>query len=144
MSEATEVAAALGAAFPGEDVVVDMQDDSFRGGLAALEPLSWPDFDVAMVGASPTVRLEFEGIDGLVAAWRDWLSPFETYRVEIEGVEDAGDRALILVRQVARPRGTQAEVANTGAAVVWTRDGKLARVEFHMSRDQARRVAGLG
>jgi hypothetical protein len=143
MSKALEVAAALGAAIPNYSNVADIGDDAFRDELAELEALSWPDFDVAMVGASPSVRLEFEGIDGLVAAWRDWLSPFDAYRIEIEGVEDADDRALILVRQMARPHGTEAEIANPGAAVVWTREGKLARVEFHMSRDEARRVAEL-
>jgi hypothetical protein len=98
MSKALEVAAALGAAIPNYSNVADIGDDAFRDELAELEALSWPDFDVAMVGASPSV---------------------------------------------ARPHGTEAEIANPSAAVVWTREGKLARVEFHMSRDEARRVAEL-
>jgi ketosteroid isomerase-like protein len=141
MSEALEVAAALGAAFPSENTVAAMAEGSDE--LATLQRLSWPDFDIAMVGSDPAFRLETKGIDGLIDAWRDWLSPFETYRIEIEGLEDAGDRALILVRQVATPRGTEAAIENPGAAVVWMRDGKLSRVEFHMSRDEARRAAGL-
>lgn len=143
MAKATEVAAAIGAAFPEGNAVTRMQDDAFRDRLAPLESVSWPDFDVVMVGANPSVRLESQGIDGLIDAWRDWLSPFESYRIEIEGLEEAGDRALVLVRQTARPRGTEAEIENPSAAVVWTREGKLTRVEFHMSRDEARRAAGL-
>jgi hypothetical protein len=141
MSEAVEAAVALGAAFPTVQSVAAMEAGTDE--LAELERRSRPDFDIAMVGASPSVRLEFNGIDGLIEAWRDWLSPFETYRIEIEGFEDAGDRALILVRQIASPRGTDAVIADPGAAVVWTREGKLTRVEFHMNRDEARRVAGL-
>jgi SnoaL-like protein len=141
MSDAVEVAAALGAAFPAVQSVAAMQADTDE--LTELERLSWPDFDIAMVGANPSVRIEFKGIDGLVDAWRDWLTPFESYRIEIEGFEDGDDRALILVRQIASPRGTEAAIETPGAAVVWTRDGKLSRVEFHMSRDEARRAAGM-
>ena len=141
MSEATEVAVVLGAAFPTVQSVVAMETGTEQ--LAELERRSWPDFEIAMVGANPSVRLEFTGIDGLVDGWREWLTPFETYRIEIEGFEDAGDRGLILVRQIASPRGTDAEIETPGAAVVWTREGKLARVEFHISRAEARRAAGL-
>jgi ketosteroid isomerase-like protein len=141
MSDALEVAAVLGAAFPTVKSIAAMERGTEE--LAALERVSWPDFVVAMVGESPSVRIEFKGIDGLVEAWRDWLGPFESYRIEIQDFEDAGDRALILVRQIAQPRGTEAEIERPSAAVVWTRDGKLARVEFHMSRDVARRAAEL-
>jgi ketosteroid isomerase-like protein len=143
MSEAVEVAAALGAAFPTDDAVAAMRDEDFAARFAPVRELAWPDFEVAMVGASPTVRIEAKGLDGLLDAWRDWLSPFESHRTEIEELRDGGDRAVIFIRQFARPRGTSAEVENSGAVVIWTREAKLSRVEFHIDRAAALEAAGL-
>ena len=50
---------------------------------------------------------------------------------------------VIFLRQIARPKGATAEVENMGAAVVWTRGGKLSRIEFHIDRAVAIRAAGL-
>jgi ketosteroid isomerase-like protein len=143
VSDVSEVVVVLGAIFPTEDAVAAMESGELGDRLAALEEVAWPDFEVAMVGASPSVRIETQGVDGLLEAWRDWLSPFDTHRTEIEEVQDADDRALILIRQFARPHGASGEVENAGAAVLWTRDGKLSRIEFHLNRDEARRAGGF-
>ena len=50
---------------------------------------------------------------------------------------------VVFLRQLARPKGATAEVENMGAAVLWTRGGKLSRIEFHIDRAVALRAAGI-
>ena len=144
MSEAARIAEALIDVFPRQDAVAAVRDDQLRARIEQLEPLAWPDFDGAMVGSIPAARTEWKGVDGLVAAWADWLQPFEGHRTEIEEMRNAGnDCVVIFLRQIARPKGASADVENMGAAVLWTRGGKLSRIEFHIDRAVAIRAAGL-
>ena len=62
----------------------------------------------------------------------------------VEDVIDAGDgRVVVLTRDHARPKGTDAEVSFTGAPVWTMRDGKVARIEFYWSREEALKAAAL-
>jgi ketosteroid isomerase-like protein len=144
VSEAVRVAEALIEAFPREDAVAAVREDQLRPRLERLEQLAWPDFDGAMVGSIPAARTEWKGVDGLVAAWADWLQPFDSHSTEIEEMRNAGDECVVIfLRQIARPRGATADVENMGAAVLWTRGGRLSRIEFHIDRAVAIRAAGL-
>jgi hypothetical protein len=138
------LAEALIDVFPRQDAVAAVRDDQLRARIEQLEPLAWPDFDGAMVGSIPAARIEWKGVDGLVAAWADWLQPFEGHRTEIEEMRSAGnDCVVIFLRQIARPKGASADVENMGAAVLCTRGGRLSRIEFHIDRAVAIRAAGL-
>lgn len=111
--------------------------------LAPLAPLLTPDFTVGAGGGG--IWVEGSGLDGLIQTWRDWLEPWEEYWTTVERFIDAGENhVLVLVRDRGRARGSDAEV-KLEAASVWTlRDGKIARVEFHTSRQKAYEAAGLG
>ena len=144
VSEAVRVAEELIDVFPREDAVAAVRDDQLRARIERMEHLVWPDFDGAMVGSIPAARRDWKGVDGLVAAWADWLEPFDSHTTEIEEIRAAGnDCVVIFLRQIARPKGATAEVENIGAAVLWTRGGKLSRIEFHIDRALAIRAAGL-
>ena len=110
----------------------------------ALREVAHPDVECVMVGPDPTFATEARGIEGFVEAWTDWLSPFEHWRIEPDEVVESGDRVVTLVRQFGTPKGSTAEVENAGGAVWFMRDGRLARVEFHLDRELAMRSAGLG
>jgi ketosteroid isomerase-like protein len=110
---------------------------------AALREVAHPDVECVMVGPNPRFATEARGIEGFVEAWSDWLSPFERWRIELDDVIESGDRIVTLVHQFGTPKGSKAEVENAGAAVWFIRDGRLARVEFHLDRETAMRSAGL-
>lgn len=100
------------------------------------------DLVVEMVG-NQGFRTERRGVDGFVEAWRDWVSPFETFRVAIEDVIDSGNHLVVLVTQHAKAHDTDIEIASDSAAV-WTFEGdRLARVGFYLDRDDARRAAEI-
>jgi ketosteroid isomerase-like protein len=147
MSEqAVRVVEQVQALLASDNIVADLDDDEqtpvFR---AEMTPLVEPEFEVTMV-ATPTAggaRVERRGIEGFRESWIDWTEAFETYRIEIEDMIEAGDRVVTLVRQggVTKTGGVEME---TEAAAVWTvRDNRVSAVEFHLDRESALRSAGL-
>ena len=100
--------------------------------------------DVVFIRSGPDGG-EYHGLEGLGAAWRDFLAAWEGFRIHTERVV-AGDPGVyvLLIRLLARGKGsgvtTDAEVAN----VVTMRDGRIARLEMHWDRDAALAAAGAG
>jgi ketosteroid isomerase-like protein len=130
----------------GTDLVTLFGEESdASGALQSLSALVTPDFeavggDVGGGGITAGGR----GIEGLFAAWRDWLRPWETYWNEVEDFLDAGeDRVVVLTRDHGRLRGSDSEVEAVGASVWAFREGKIARIEFFLNRDEALKAVGL-
>jgi ketosteroid isomerase-like protein len=145
MAEALDVVAKVQGLLIEVDVVEAIQDEAKNAELrAALEPLAEPDFEVVMIGPDYQPNtLGGAGFDGFRDAWRDWTEAFETYSIQLDEVLEAGDKVLALVHQTGVTKTGGVEIT-TPAAAVWTvRDGKVARVEFHLDQDAARRAAGL-
>jgi ketosteroid isomerase-like protein len=99
--------------------------------------------DVVFVVSGPD-GAEYHGIEGLTAAWRDFLSAWDDFRIETERVvRGKGDVYALLMRLQARGKGsgidTDAQVAN----VVSMRDGRIARLEMFWDREAALRAAGV-
>ena len=93
---------------------------------ASLEPLVDPDLEVVAVGPEYTGEgTVHHGLTGYLEFWVDWLEPWESFRIEAEEYLDAGDKVVMLARQVG----------STGRRVV------ISRV--HLDRDRAMKVAGL-
>ncbi len=86
---------------------------------------------------------ERSGAAGYADGWNDWLAPFESFRVEFEELVEGPDGIVQFVRQIGTPRGSAAEIENVGAGVFKFRQGRIARLEFHLSRDDALASAGL-
>ena len=128
---------------PETDVASLLRDDSlFEQTRAALEPLIHPDVESVAIwqGGSQTTHV---GVDGFRKLWLDWLEPWASYRVQVDEVIDAGDRVVVLIRDRARRHDTEAEVELISGSVWELRDGKVVRVEFCASRDEALEAAGL-
>jgi ketosteroid isomerase-like protein len=126
------------------DLVALLRDDEAAAAVfAALAPFFHEAVEVVapelVVGASK----RYVGLEGLRAAWLDWLEPWESYRVEVEDILDAGDGAVVLVRDFGRRAGMSVEASVIGAAVWTVRDGRVARVAFYVDRHDGLRAAGL-
>jgi ketosteroid isomerase-like protein len=141
---ADRLEAALEAAFPlDEDIVAAARNPERIERLReVLERIAADDFVTEMVG-DQSFRRERQGVDGFIESWLDWVQPFAEFRVQIEDMIDTGEHVLFFVRQIGVPHGAAAQVENEGAAVWTFEDGTVARVEFHLDRDAARRAAGL-
>ncbi|TMK99257.1 MAG: nuclear transport factor 2 family protein [Actinobacteria bacterium] len=130
----------------GTNLASLFRQDADSGRFERLASLLTADFEV--VGGDLRGRrgltMGGHGIEGLIAAWCDWLHPWETYWTQVEDFTDAGDdRVLVLVRDHGRLRGSDSEVENIGASVWSLREGKIARIEFHLNREEALKAVGL-
>jgi hypothetical protein len=133
------------AALPEEiDVVKVLASDDPVAALIGDADIVAPDLEVRWAGSqSGAPALHYEGLEGLLEGWRDWLIPWESYLLEVEDVIDAGDRVVTLVRVRAKTNRHGVEVEHRPAAVWTLRDGKLAAVHFFLDRDEARKFAGI-
>jgi uncharacterized protein len=144
-AEAVRVVEKIQTVLTDTDVVAALDDDTDQRVPRLFMELADPEFEISMVGPQyAPATLDYTGLDGFVAAWRDWTSAFESFRIEVDEVIDAGDTVVSLVRQLGIPRGGDTEMETQGAAVWMIRDGRLRRVEFHLDRGAALRAAGLG
>jgi ketosteroid isomerase-like protein len=125
---------------PDTDLVALFLDDAT---FDALAPFFHEDCEI--LGPSVVTGGESErriGLQGLRALWLDWLDPWESYRVEIEDVIDAGEQVVVLPRDYGRRAGMDVEVGVLGGAVWTVRDGKIARVAFYLRRSEAFEAVG--
>jgi ketosteroid isomerase-like protein len=83
------------------------------------------------------------GHGGMEVSLRRWLGTWESYRVEIEKLVDAGENVLIVYWEHGRGKGSQVPVRQH-AYDVWTlRDGKVVRIKHFLDREKAMLDAGV-
>ncbi|HEY7631955.1 MAG TPA: nuclear transport factor 2 family protein [Thermoleophilaceae bacterium] len=123
---------------------VDLVELSHSGEFQrAIDPSAFAP-DVVVVFMTPSgPPTEYSGIAGMGAGWRDWLAPWASYQVVVDEMRDAGDRVVALATLRGDTLRDGVHVEQPGAAVVTIRDGKIARVEFHLDRREALESAGL-
>jgi ketosteroid isomerase-like protein len=85
----------------------------------------------------------WKGIDNLGAAMRQWLAPWEDFRIEPERFVDKGDVVVALVRLHARARSSGALMDVAGANVHIFRGERMCRFEIYPSQEAGLRAAGL-
>jgi ketosteroid isomerase-like protein len=78
-----------------------------------------------------------KGLESLFDAW-------ESYRVEIERMEEVRDLVVVVVREVGRGRASGVEVDGRWGYLITVRDGEIDRVEAYREAGRALEIAGLG
>jgi ketosteroid isomerase-like protein len=129
----------------GEDLVQFFAQDA--EGLINEEDAAFfsDDFEVRFIyERGMTGELDAQGADGLTQAWRDWLTPFHSYRLDVEKIFDAGNDVLTFV-QVEAQTERDAVVMKHSPAAVWRFDdeGKVIALHFYLDRDEALEAVGL-
>jgi ketosteroid isomerase-like protein len=100
------------------------------------------DFEVAFAQPSgpPT---DYIGMQGLIEGWRDWLTPWATYAVDVKDFLDAGDVVVAFAVLRGETRRDRVKIEQQAAALATVADGKIKRLEFHLDRREALAAAGL-
>lgn len=136
----------LGRVMAAEDAIIRMNDPALLAeGVEAIRQVAAPDFVFALVTPAEVggTTAEYAGVDGFVDGWHDWLSVFDSFRVELGEQIEAGEKIILMARTTATPKGTNATITGTVAAV-FTFDGdKVGRMEFNLDQEAALRAAGL-
>jgi ketosteroid isomerase-like protein len=116
-----------------------------RGDFSSVE---WADPEIEFVVFDGLSRGRWVGLVQLGEAWRDFLTLFTTYRVEVEDYRELDDeRVLVLVSHRGRGRTSGIEVAETqsaGANLLHIRDRKVTRLVLYWQRAHAFTDLGLG
>ena len=112
------------------------------------------DFETALAAYDPEVEFDvsirpegevYRGPEGVAEAMRTWTGKWDDFRVEVEEIIDAGgDRVLLVDRQTGRGKGSGAPLDQQTFSVFTIRGGKIVRVVWLPTREQAfREAAGL-
>jgi ketosteroid isomerase-like protein len=120
-------------------------DDGFVEGLrSGMEPVLTEDFEFSLAEPdSPAIGGTWQGFDGLVAGMREWLSEWETYRIEPETIIDTGPCVVFLGREIARSRSAGIDFNGESGSVYFLEEGKIRRLDAYQSHGRALEAAGL-
>jgi ketosteroid isomerase-like protein len=83
----------------------------------------------------------YRGFDGVRRFWGEFLSAWESYRVEPLSFHDAADQVAVVVHIVGRTHAL--EVDETRSSLLTVRDGRVVRVQSFPDPEGAREAAGL-
>ncbi len=101
-----------------------------------------PEVEFHTYAESPAAGV-YRGRDAVRKYNDDLFEQFESVRVEVEEVVDAGERVVVVSTQHAVPKGGHQEI-NVRMTEVWTiRDDLLAERHSYSTREEALEAAGL-
>ena len=83
----------------------------------------------------------YRGFDGVRRFWGEFLSTWESYKVEPLSFHDAGDQVAVVVHIVGRTH--ELEVEETRSSLLSLHDGRVVRVQSFADPEGAREAAGL-
>jgi ketosteroid isomerase-like protein len=112
--------------------------DAFeRGDVEAMREGSHPDVVIVQPPEVPDAK-SYEGHAGIAEAFEDWPSQWEDFHMDLLEVVDVNDTQVVAIaRQRGRGAHSGIEMDFNVAYLNTFRDGKLARMEMFMSREQA-------
>ena len=128
------------------EIVRQMFDAVARRDKATVLALYDPEveWDASRIPEARLTGLErIHGYAGIQRAYRDWDEAWESFEDECERLIDAGDRVISVVTRRARGRTSGAETTVPRAGVWTIREGKVARVVWFPSVEEALEAVGL-
>ncbi len=75
--------------------------------------------------------------------WTEMLGAMDALSLEAEDFTDAGERIVVAVRMSGRGRASGASVEARRFHVLSQRRGKLVRIEWYQTHDEALKAVGL-
>ena len=107
----------------------------------ALSPFLDPQVEWLPVPDSLLADDSYRGFEGVRRFWGEFVSAWDSYRVEPLRFDDAGDQVAIVVHIVGRTH--ELAVDDTRSSLLTVRDGRVVRVESFAHAEGAREAAGL-
>ena len=125
------------------EVVQGVYDAASRRDSAAVLALYDPKVELDNTRLQVVSGGVYHGHEGLRSFFRQWNEAWESVDYQVDGLVDAGgDQVVSVVTRHGRGRSSGAEV-EVQVALLWTvRDGKVVRVIWFPTRDEALAAAG--
>jgi ketosteroid isomerase-like protein len=128
---------------PAVDLVRSIYAEWERGEFGSVE---WADPEIEWVMTGGPAPGSSTGLAGMAEGWRNFLSAWDWYRVEVDEYRELDDRrVLVLIRCSASGKASGLEIGQVrteSATVFHIRDGKVVKLFVYMDREQA--LADLG
>ena len=107
-------------------------------GYEALVPLIHPDFVMETPAALAAEPQRYEGVDGFVRWWTSFLEVMDTVTLEAKDFHEIGP-GRIAIETLMRAVGGASGIETTQSVymVVDIKEGKMARVDFAVTLDEA-------
>jgi hypothetical protein len=113
------------------ELVRGLYRDWERGDFSSVD---WAHPEIELVPHTPLLK-PARGITELGERWRDWLSSFSEWRLDLEELLEVGDEVVALTRIDTRGKGSGIRFDSIASANVFAfRDGKVVRLELHLDR----------
>ena len=128
------------------EIVRRLYDTVARRDAAAVLDLYDPEVEWDMTRgplAGLTAWGVYRGHEGLQRFFRERYEAWDEIEDHCEELIDAGDRVISVTTTRGRGRSSGVEVEGTNASLWTIRDGKIVRVVWFGSRDEALEAAGL-
>jgi ketosteroid isomerase-like protein len=138
--ENVEMVRGLWEPFKGVDLTgIDWDGDAFR---EMTERFWSPEVELRWTRNSPEARV-YQGREGLIQAFREWMEPFSEYYNEPLDFIEVGDRVVVPNRQSGIGSASGIPVEFEFTWVYEIRDGQLARIDEYDTLEEALEAAGL-
>lgn len=112
-----------------------------------FDEVAWADAEIRYVTADGPSAGSAAGLEGMRAAFRDFLAAWEGWRVEAEEFRELDDaRVLVLFHFSARGKESGLEIGQIwtkGASVFQIRDGSVVTLTQYFDRERAFADLGL-
>jgi len=119
---------------------------------AAVDAMNRQDFDAFSRAWTADAELDWSravgplhgvyGVDRMRWFWDELLDPWESMRIDLDKVIDAGNEVVTV--QTSHLRGRDGIEVQARATQVWTiRDGKIARIRLYQEEHDALEALGL-
>ncbi len=127
----------------GDDGDLGYMHESLPALSAWAREFAAPDFVCAMCPLPPTPPTVWPGVDGITKAWDDYGGSFAGVRARLVEIRESDTHTTVIVDQQAKTRHDGVAISQPSAMVFEFKDGQVSRIEFHLDRAEALRVAGL-
>jgi ketosteroid isomerase-like protein len=94
-------------------------------------------------GRPESDSMEAYGRERLRRSLASLFEAWESYRLDVEEIRDAGDRVLAIVREVARGRASGVEIDGRWGYVITVEEGQIIRIEAYRDPALAAQRAGV-
>jgi ketosteroid isomerase-like protein len=138
--ENVELIRGLWEPFQGVDnTAIDWDDEAIR---EMTERFWTPEIELRWTRSSPEARV-YQGRDGVIQAFREWVEAFSEYYNEPLDFIEVGDRVVVPNRQrgIGSASGIPVEFEFTWVYEI--RDSQIARIDEYDTLEEALEAAGL-
>jgi ketosteroid isomerase-like protein len=104
-------------------------------------PIEWAHPEIQWVSADGPSPGTWTGLAGMAEGWREWLSAWEEFTIEVDEYRELDDQRVLVLNHVSGRGKTSGldlgQMGTKGAALFHVREGKVTRFVFYWDRERA-------